>query len=801
VSPRSTGSVWEWVSVVVDPYNVIPESNENNNEACKTISVCEDERIDAEFVTNGWPEECQVSSGTYKPGDKVRADCRVKNTGSAQARFVVVFKARTPDGRIYSITSDPETILPGRRHTYLADQDNLLLTIPADAPGGSYDVRLEVQGYNTGKIYDVWPTSGWRNDQFKVEGEPVPCADTVVKGEIISEPVYSPFRHFDLRIDEVIKNENNIPAIVPGQNIFVFFSSALDQTVESLQGGDCVEISGTWEEDTSQYLPGLDCDPESCSDHSIQEIPCTSVAEIKFMGIVTEPDNQMLDDAFDCKVKVEEILENPSGIAINEGDEVIVHKWIWCGQWQGGLTDQPGGKIIPEDWSPAEGDKVELYGGLSEEHTSIPGHSEASYLLNLCGSDQYYLKRLTPPMHRALIIAPFYTAGKMKNRAIGYSKALAKRLTEAGWFVKHLGDNDNEEVYKAMVLEELKHPYDLIHITTHGGPQSFVVDPSSPSARYDSITAQDIEHIEPFSDGAHPLVYLAYCWSNDPEEDGLMPSALVQKGASACVGFTKRIYFCDPNPEWDWCRLQGDRSAYDVARDFYDGLADGQTVGQAIDNNCGCSANCPCNGNYDSCLKHTGLASVTLDIPSTGGADSWIGLIASVLGIRAFCPIDLSVVDPEGFVISKSTNAILEATYIEADLNGDGDPDDQIIIPNRKAGGYQIRVIPEERAFPIDRYTLEVSDGLDTIVLADYVRVGDIPEGPYVVKSTAEGISAVSESETEPEVPTPTPAPTPSPNPKQGMNLSMLIAIVAGTVALVAIVVGVFLFLRSRYYI
>ena len=81
---------------------------------------------------------CSVGDGTYKPGDIVRGSCRVKNTRSAQARFVVVFNVRDPDGIIYGKTSRDETILPGRRHTFLADMDDTCGTtyLPKDAPGG-----------------------------------------------------------------------------------------------------------------------------------------------------------------------------------------------------------------------------------------------------------------------------------------------------------------------------------------------------------------------------------------------------------------------------------------------------------------------------------------------------------------------------------------------------------------------------------------------------------------------------------------------------------------------------------------
>ncbi|MGB2982373.1 MAG: VWA domain-containing protein, partial [Candidatus Bipolaricaulia bacterium] len=837
VSPGSTGSVWEWVTVAVDPYNVIPERNEDNNEAQKTISVCPDDRIDAKFVPDGWPEECQVSSGSYLPGEKVRADCRVKNTGSAQASFVVVFTIRYPDGRTYSATSKPETILPGRRHTYLADQDNLLLQIPADAPGGLYDVRLEVKGHETGVTYDVWPDEGWRRDQFRVEADLVSCADTIVTGEVVSKPVYSPFRHFDLRIDDVIKNGRNAPNIAFGERIFVFFSSNLDQTAASIEVGDCVRVAGMWEENVAQSFPGLQCDPSSCSDNELGKTPCTSCDRLDWpiaqadvpsgqyvinlaygdyenrlhdgIDILCDPDTPVYavesgtalrrdDGAFQERLEVTGECYTIQYTHIVVDEKVVAAGYVSKGQTIGSVVDfadygeeellnhlhfslrdrsdkgKPAANPLlildpgplrkdtraptieevlfreneQEDWwdhnnfrkymsrdeflasadlhgevdivvlasdtigeadpKPMERTGVHKIGytivdalgntldertliewneslrtdgcslntavgwvyeqpwmcstnprlELEHEWTTFRGQHRMWYIVtnttdddsgsiddvdyracwdtterNSDGSPKYpngaYTICITASdaagnpaepfeidvtvnnSRRALIIAPFYTAGKMKTPAIGYSKALAKRLNEAGWVVQHLGDN--EEVYKAMVLEEFKRPYDLIHITTHGGPQSFAVDPSSASDNYDSITAQDIE---PFPDGAHPLVYLAYCWSNDPEEDGLMPSALVKKGASACVGFTKRIYFCDPNPEADLCRLFGDRSAYDVAKDFYDSLASGKSVGEAVVGNCACSQTCPCNGNYDSCLANNGPDSVRLDVDS-----------------------------------------------------------------------------------------------------------------------------------------------------------------------------------------
>jgi hypothetical protein len=100
------------------------------------------------------------------------------------------------------------------------------------------------------------------------------------------------------------------------------------------------------------------------------------------------------------------------------------------------------------------------------------------------------------------------------------------------------------------------------------------------------------------------------------------------------------------------------------------------------------------------------------------------------------CPVDFSITDPDGLIVSKQSNEIPGATYTETDINEDGDPDDIIIIPNRKIGNYQITVIPEPDAEPTDRYTLEVSTGDTTTLLAENVSVSEIPEEPYIFEST-----------------------------------------------------------------
>ena len=287
------------------------------------------------------------------------------------------------------------------------------------------------------------------------------------------------------------------------------------------------------------------------------------------------------------------VVHNPNAVILASGDE-DAYSDVYSGY--------PPGSRPPVAVALEHGRGRILFVGDGWSH-EVGGYDNKEFTLNalawVAGS---HSRRL-----RALIIAPFHTVLTLDDPVRGYSKALVERLSDADWYVKPLFDG---KATKEAILREFQKPYDLIHITTHGGHYSF-------RAGDESI---DSDEIKPFPSGSRPLVYLAYCHSNEPPsdrpdlKDGLVPLAFVEKGASACVGFTNYIYFCKYLPTC-LCRLQGGRTAYDVAKNFYDRLAAGLTVEQAVKDNCACSYECPCNGNYDSCLKLTGEGSVTLDIP------------------------------------------------------------------------------------------------------------------------------------------------------------------------------------------
>jgi hypothetical protein len=107
-----------------------------------------------------------------------------------------------------------------------------------------------------------------------------------------------------------------------------------------------------------------------------------------------------------------------------------------------------------------------------------------------------------------------------------------------------------------------------------------------------------------------------------------------------------------------------------------------------------------------------------------------------VMKVISKSPVDLSVTDPDGITITKDMVEVSGMCYMEYDINGDGELDDIIAMPERKIGDYLISVIPESGVSHIATYTLEVlANGL-TVVLADNIQISDIPSQPYILRCT-----------------------------------------------------------------
>ncbi len=115
------------------------------------------------------------------------------------------------------------------------------------------------------------------------------------------------------------------------------------------------------------------------------------------------------------------------------------------------------------------------------------------------------------------------------------------------------------------------------------------------------------------------------------------------------------------------------------------------------------------------------------------------------VGLLTIClsPVDLSITDPNGLTLNKTLTEIPDSYYVEGDLDGDGDPDDLLVIPERKIGIYVIKVVPEPGAHPTDTYTLQICLGGECLVLADDVSISNIPEEGYWILSTDTGLKLI----------------------------------------------------------
>ena len=115
-----------------------------------------------------------------------------------------------------------------------------------------------------------------------------------------------------------------------------------------------------------------------------------------------------------------------------------------------------------------------------------------------------------------------------------------------------------------------------------------------------------------------------------------------------------------------------------------------------------------------------------------------------------FSPVDITVTDPDGLIVSKTVNNFqgfadyFEAKYFGPDSDGEIISDyDLINIDQLKDGDYLITVVPELNAPSEDTYTLKVSSATTTLILVENIAVKDIPDQPYIVRSSKTGIEEI----------------------------------------------------------
>ena len=120
--------------------------------------------------------------------------------------------------------------------------------------------------------------------------------------------------------------------------------------------------------------------------------------------------------------------------------------------------------------------------------------------------------------------------------------------------------------------------------------------------------------------------------------------------------------------------------------------------------------------------------------------------------IISYSPINLIVTDPNGQSVTikntlsdenGNTQEVPGLYYMVRDINGVGELNDIVAIPELILGSYLINPVPKPDALPTDTYSLEVRANGVSIFLAENVPVSNIPSQPYMIKSTEEGIYQV----------------------------------------------------------
>jgi hypothetical protein len=94
--------------------------------------------------------------------------------------------------------------------------------------------------------------------------------------------------------------------------------------------------------------------------------------------------------------------------------------------------------------------------------------------------------------------------------------------------------------------------------------------------------------------------------------------------------------------------------------------------------------------------------------------------VPEILQISAHSGVDLIITDPARDSVGPGFSSIQDATYSESlDIDGDGYPDDQVMIPFPLVGEYQIRVVGEAGTTDADRFSLAVKvNGNSEVFLA-----------------------------------------------------------------------------------
>lgn len=119
------------------------------------------------------------------------------------------------------------------------------------------------------------------------------------------------------------------------------------------------------------------------------------------------------------------------------------------------------------------------------------------------------------------------------------------------------------------------------------------------------------------------------------------------------------------------------------------------------------------------------------------------------------CPIDLVITDPDGLTISKEMNQIptlaeyIEAMYYGSDEDVSHQSHDSVIFYELKTGDYLVSVTPAPDSNPTDTYNLRFMSSDMMLDLAEFVQIPNIPDEPYLIRSTEDGIIPIIPATTD----------------------------------------------------
>ncbi len=105
------------------------------------------------------------------------------------------------------------------------------------------------------------------------------------------------------------------------------------------------------------------------------------------------------------------------------------------------------------------------------------------------------------------------------------------------------------------------------------------------------------------------------------------------------------------------------------------------------------------------------------------------------MSVRADCPVDLALEDPEGREFSPDTWEIEGTYYLQTDVDGNGEVEDVIALPSRMLGDYRVKVTPEEGASNADTFSLQASIKGTVYELAEDMRIADIPAEGFLISA------------------------------------------------------------------